>query len=357
MPDNAAAGALNLLKNCADLQPRDRLLIVHEGRDTGYYDDEIVEVVADCAKANGARVTLFEEPFHPEARDLSPMLFEQFNTHDKIIFLARIGDQLRFRDLPPGKLAIVCYALDVKMLGSEFGTTPYGAMEAIKNAVNKMLNRAASITVTCAGGSEFTGANTAPLPPEADVSINRFPMSVFTPIPAQSFSGRLALPGFLVGTGSMYYAPYAVDGLGPAHVIFRDGRITGFEGDETAVNRIREHYDFVAGQFEIDRDFMHSWHAGIHPGCAFADPIAASYERWSGSAFGNPRLLHFHTCGDYAPGEISINLIDPTILVDGVPVWQNGVLALENIPQGEDILRRYPEIAQTFANPSREIGL
>lgn len=357
MPDKATLGALNLLENCAELEHGNRLLIVHEEPGADYYDDGIVEVVADCARALGADVTLHLEPFDPHARGLSSALADQFENNDKIVFLARVGDQLRFRDLPKGKLSIVCYALDVKMLSSDFGIATYSALDEIKKAVNDMLNAAKSIKVTCANGSDFTGVNSAPLPPEGDVSIKRFPMSVFTPIPAKDFSGRLALPGFLVGTGSMYYAPYAINGLGRSFLTLHNGRIAGIEGDAQTVQKIRDHYDFVAGTFGIDRDFVHSWHAGIHPGCAFSDPIEASYERWSGAAFGNPRLLHFHTCGGYAPGEISINLVDPSIVVDGIAVWNKGVFDLRNVPQGDDILSRYPDVARVFGNPSRAIGI
>ncbi len=66
--------------------------------------------------------------------------------------------------------------------------------------------------------------------------------------------------------------------------------------------RAEAQYAHVAGLYGIDGGIVHSWHAGIHPGCAFAGSAHDSYERWSGSAFGNPRLLHFHTCGAYAPG-------------------------------------------------------
>lgn len=41
--------------------------------------------------------------------------------------------------------------------------------------------------------------------------VSRFPMPVFTPLPAAEFSGIVALPGFLAGTGSLYYQPYAIE--------------------------------------------------------------------------------------------------------------------------------------------------
>ena len=108
--------------------------------------------------------------------------------------------------------------------------------------------------------------------------------------------------------------------------------------------------------FGLDPLTMHSWHAGIHPGCAYTTPAQSSFERWSGSAFGNPRLLHFHTCGHYAPGEISLNVLDPTIRVDGVAIWDAGVLRADLLPGGTEILEQYPCIKAVFDDPARHVG-
>ena len=157
---------------------------------------------------------------------------------------------------------------------------------------------------------------------DGDTSILRFPMSVFTPVPGHSFSGRAAVP-FLTGTGSRYYDDYTIEFQKPVFVQMENGRITGFDGAEA--ERAEAQYDRVAGLFGIERDFVHSWHAGIHPGCGYPWDMRENYERWGGAAFGNPRILHFHTCGAYAPGEISWNIFDPTIEIDGVVFWERGI--------------------------------
>lgn len=181
-------------------------------------------------------------------------------------------------------------------------------------------------------------------------------MPVFTPIAAAQYSGTVTLPGFLVGTGSKYYQPYALEYEGALSATFEAGRIKGFCGSAAAVQAAERHYRFVADTFGIDGDFVHSWHAGIHPGCEFRGAASSSYERWSGAAFGNPRVLHFHTCGAYAPGEISWNVIDPTIMIDGIPVWQDGVLRPQFVAGGEKILAKHPDVAALFNTPRRNIG-
>ena len=128
-------------------------------------------------------------------------------------------------------------------------------------------------------------------------------------------------------------------------------------GAANDVARAEAQYDRVSSMFGIDRNFVHSWHAGIHPGCGYYWDMRENYEKWGGTAFGNPRLLHFHTCGTYAPGEISWNVIDPSIEIDGVTYWDKGVLHADRIPGGADILAKYPCVGRLFADPDPEIGL
>ncbi|SNT76552.1 hypothetical protein [Paracoccus seriniphilus] len=357
MPCNVEKGAENLLRNCAGTGRNDQVLILHEPENLGYYDREIVTAVATVARRLGARVSLHEVPFDPIATSLPDSLTDMMRAADQTVFLARIGDQLRFTDIGAHGQAVISYALDAEMLGSAYGTADYHGFDALKSALNSMLGKAEIIHATCPNGTEFTGAGPGSAVPPQDVGLRRFPMPVFMPLPAAGFSGRVALPGFLVGTGSKYYTPYMMEYEGTLFAEFDAGRITGFSGDSEAITAAQKHYDHVAKLFDIDRDFVHSWHVGIHPGCGFAAPATDDFMRWSGAAFGNPRLLHFHTCGAYAPGEISWNVVDPTIVVDGVTLWKDGVLDPDAVPGGSEILAAYPSLRATFAQPDRRIGL
>jgi hypothetical protein len=190
-----------------------------------------------------------------------------------------------------------------------------------------------------------------------DVTVKRFPMSVFAPVPAAGFTGRAALAGFLMGTGSRYYQPYGRALQAALFACFDRGRLTHFEGRPDDVALATAHYLDIAGRFDLDAGAVHSWHAGIHPGCAHTLPVHSDYQKWSGAAFGNPRILHFHTCGAEPPGEISWNIIDPTVWIDGVAVWQDGRLHPDRVPGGAEILARFPCVAASFANPALEIGV
>ena len=57
------------------------------------------------------------------------------------------------------------------------------------------------------------------------------------------------------------------------------------------------------------------------------------------------------------PGEISWNVIDATITIDEITFWDKGIFHAERLPDGPDILRRYPSAAEVFSDPARAIGL
>jgi hypothetical protein len=351
-------GVDNLLAGCGGLGAGDALLIIREEPGAGYYGEGLPDAVAAVAGKGGIKTTIIEVPFDPAADDLPPALAARVRGSDGTLFLARLGDQLRFKALPEGTRAIVSYALDEQAMGSAFGTAPHAAFLALKAAFNRLMFAARDIRVSCPLGTDFRGAQ----PPmdevaPADVTISRFPMCVFAPLDATGFSGRVAVAHLLVGTGSRYYEPYGIRLPSTLFALFDRGRLTGWEGDATDVARAEAHYHDIAGRFGLDGGFVHSWHAGIHPGCAFIGSAHDAYERWSGSAFGNPRLLHFHTCGAYAPGEICWNVVDPTIAVDGVEVWRDGRILIDAVPGAREVLDKHPGLGNLFDRPEQRIGL
>ena len=351
------AAAANLFFDCGDLKDSASVLIVHEPPGLGYYDDALAGRLVSVAREMGLRAELAEVAFDREAEALPKAVIDAMREADLSVFFARIGDQLRFQAFPEGTRAVVSYALDTASFASRFGTASYSGFVALKDAVEEALKAADEIVIRCGAGTEIRGSGRSCADETTDVTIMRFPMLMPCPILANGFSGRVALSGFLAGTGSRYYDPFAVEFAGPIAALFEHGRLTGFDGAPGDVALANNHYDIVASRFGIDRNFVHSWHAGIHPACAFLGLASDCYMRWSGSAFGNPRLLHVHTCGAYAPGEICWNVVDPTIIADGVAIWEDGRLFPDRVPGGEPVLKDHPEIAALFRNPSRQIGI
>lgn len=357
MPDmTPTRGARNLLEHCAKARPGDRLLVAYEPPEFGYFDESAVRVVTEAAHAIGLLVDAVDVGFNPDNPHLCPDLLARFEAADIILFLARLGDQLRFSDMPQGKKIIVSFAINQELFGCGFANGHHDAFLHIKSAVNAVLDGASDVRITCPLGTDVRGRPEMNLAPDGDTTVLRFPMSIHTPTPAHTFSGRVAMT-FLTGTGSKYYDDYTIEFDAPVFAIMEAGRLQHFEGASKDVARAEAQYDRVAGLFGIDRNYVHSWHAGTHPGCTYPWDMRENYERWGGVAFGNPRVLHFHTCGAYAPGEISWNIFDPSIEVDGVTYWDRGVFHADWLPGGADILAKYPCVRALFQHPEADIGL
>jgi hypothetical protein len=350
------AGVENLLLNCGGMARGERLLILCEEPNEAYYCPRIAEAVRTHAAACGIDTVTRIVPFDPLGTELSADLTREMESAHRTLFLSRCGDQLRFSEKMRGVRPIMSYALDVAALSSGFGTAHHRGFVALRDAVNALLAQAANIRVTCPLGTDFSGPGAVFPPGPADVTVDRFPMLVFAPVPVGGFSGTIVQDGFLVGTGSRFYTPYGVPLRRPVAIHFEEARLREITGEPEDVATVEAHYRHVGGLFGLEPFTLHSWHAGIHPGCAHSAPAAANFERWSGSAFGNPRLLHVHTCGDYAPGEISLNVLDPTITVDGVEIWSAGCLDPARVPGGSEILARYPCVGAVFDAPCREVG-
>ena len=94
----------------------------------------------------------------------------------------------------------------------------------------------------------------------------------------------------------------------------------------------------------MNKNFVHSWHAGIHPGTRYRKSVEDDPDQWSNTIFGSPRYLHFHTCGELPPGEICWMIQDPTIKIDGKPLWEQGELKVEDFELTRNCLKAWPEL-------------
>jgi hypothetical protein len=355
--DGVRLAVANLLQGCARAGSGARLLLLEEDPALGHYGKGLAPAIAEAALAMGHPVIRHRIGFSAEPGELPVSAMAKMEWADHILYLARLGDQLRFRPLPHADRSIVSYAVTLPSLTGPFGTVPHGAMLALKAAINTAMTGARNIRVTCPLGTDLGGRMLGTPGEMADVGIRRFPMCVFAPVPMDGFVGRIALARFLVGTGSIYYRPFMHEFDGVAMVRIQGTRAIGYDGPTDVVAGLRAHVADLAARYGLDGDFVHSWHGGIHPGCAYEGRAQDNPGRWTGSAFGNPRLLHVHTCGAYAPGEICWNLLDPTVTLDGVALWQDGRLHPDRIRGGAEILDGCPELAACFAAPATAVGI
>ena len=351
------SGAITLLRDCVGGLSGQRLLIVSEPESTGYYDDHAPKLTAAAGRKLGMKVYTTESESFIHNEEDKAILIDSLRGFDHIVFFSRVGDQIRFDTSANLPSSTMCYTLTIRSLNSNFGTACHHGMCEIKACIDTAFETAGHIRVTCPRGTDYQGMPDWQGKRPVEVSLKRFPLLVPRPVPALGFSGRVALSRFLIGTGNRMYEPYHLELPKDVFAHVDNNRITHFEGNSTDIERVENHYRCVSKQLDIEPWHVDSWHAGIHPGCHFEADAQSDILRWSGTAFGNPRILHFHTCGEYAPGEVSWNVLDPTVYLDGIAVWERGRLHADRVPGGEEILSRHPKLASLYANPEFKIGL
>lgn len=349
-------GVENLLVNCAGVQADQKLLIAHEDPALGWYDHEAPTAAKDAAEAMGVSVSMLQVGAPGAFRDAAIM--DAVAAHDCTIFFARIGDQDRFEKSGDGAKGVMVYARDLPCISSPYGQTHHQAMVALKEAVNAVLFSGGEVEVTCPLGTRFRGVAPMHAPQESgDVAIQRFPLGVPMPMPASEFDGEVVLAHYLTPTGSKPYKPACCKIEQPVTATVESGRLADLSGDPEVVTTIRNHYERVASQFNIDRDCVHSWHAGIHPASHYDGLMDDDPDRWSNNVFTNPRFVHFHTCGAYAPGEICWMVFDPTISVGGVYLWESGVLKVENFEATAAAVANWTDLHALFPKSCGSTGL
>lgn len=350
-------GACNLLENCAGVRGGETVLIVRENSAFGYFDDAAPDAVADEARKIGAHVELIEVQHIDAPEEFPGPVLASMAYADHVIFFARLGDQIRFSEMKTRGSRVMCYAPDADFLGSPYGCLPHQLMCSLKAAIETKFVPGSEWQITCKGGTDLRGTfSTDIVRGYKEVTLSRFPMTTFRPVSCSSASGKVALANWLIGTGSRNYKPYtqALDDL--AFAIVENGRIQRFEGPDEVVAKISAHYDYVANLFDIEALVVHSWHAGLHPQAYYPGAATDNLERWAGVAFANPRYLHFHTCGDYAPGEICWSCIDPTIDINGETLWQDGHCNLFDEPEVRGLFAGHPGFENSWRMRT-DIGL
>ena len=350
-----STGAANLINHCLGDVAGLKILLVCEDPRHGWYDRAAPERVYRELLARGATVKkiIVDLPENQPNADVQAAM----NEVDRVVFFSRLGDQGRFNWHYSGPPSVMSYALNEQMLETGYGTLSHDSMCRLKAAIDAVTLQAEHVTVRCPLGTEFGGKPTATTAPGNDVVIHRFPMGIPQPVSASGFTGQAVLSHYLTPTGSRTYDPACLPLAKPLTAHFEGSRITGFSGDADVVAAVEAHYERIASAFDLDGYNIDSWHAGIHPLMAYDKIAADNPERWSGAAFQHPRLLHFHTCGSGPPGEICWMILDPTISIDGVALWEKGRLHPERFDATRQVLDGDPALAAAFSAPAGPVGI
>ncbi len=343
MEFNPRAGAKSLIEDAIGARSGETLAIVAEDPRLGIYDAMVPECVAEVASTLGITTKIIPVGDHAGLENVPSDVSIALDQFDHVLFHSRLGDTLRFSDIPGQASKTMSYALDLSILGGPSCTVPHRVMEEIRAAYDKVADTAETWRITCANGTDISGtqdiARVARGEAE-DFTVTRYPVCAPRPLPCDTANGVVALTHWLMASGNQQYQDDVV--LLPEPVLghVENGRIAGFDGPADLVARIEQHYTRVGDTLNLDPWIVHSWHAGINPGCSYPINGAHNIERWGKVAFANPRYLHFHTCGGYAPGEIAWSMFDADVTFGDKSMWKKGELLFLNGPEVREILAR-----------------
>jgi hypothetical protein len=355
-------GLANMLEGSVSILPGTKVLVAYEDTSLGWYDAELKDqVTAYCREILGAEVESVEVglPANTPSAPLEEKLQEK--KFDWIIFLARLGDQGRFDEDHDGPRKLMVYTRRFSQLESVFGTVPQEAMIALKKVVDALIAKAATIKITCPYGTKLIGKPNPKVSQtneskdgqtqdgaSKDVTVVRFPAAVSTPVSAKTFSGQVVLRQGLTSTGSKVYEPPTLPIASQVVAHVTRGRIERFDGPEEEVQAVREHYEMVASLFGIEPMTVDSWHQGLHPGTDTSPIPQDDLSLWGETLFTSPQYLHFHTCGQYPPGEISWMVESPTLELEGRNLYENGRIKVEEFEAFSPCLDQHPELRALF---------
>lgn len=345
------AGAENLLANCIGVKPGESVLIVKEQDDQNYYDHFVPGYVSQRAAKMGALTSEIIVPFVDGPDDVPGDLNEAIKGADHTIFFARIGDQLRFSTMEGDGTRTMCYALNREFLGSEFCTVPHKLLNNVLAKLEQELSQVKEWRITCPQGTDVQGTcETQRLNSKgrAGFTLFNFPIGTFKPISCKSMQGKVALSKWVTPSGLHRYEPDSLVIEKAVEAIVEQGRIQRFEGDAGQVKKIEAHYDAVSSKFDIDPWVVHSWHAGTNPKTFYDEYPVKDLWRWGNLTFTSPRRVHFHTCGDFAPGEIAWSVFDATVEFDGRIYWDKGEFVFLQREDIQEMLKEYPGFEGAF---------
>ncbi len=339
-------GINNLLCNCLDIKPGESLLIIAEPEGSGFYEEGIDKLIAKQAAAIGAVVQILRPPLGDAAfRDSFGSVFSSIRTAHHTLFLSRLGDKLRFSNIPGSGSKTMSYTPEFAMLDAEYAAVPWGLFQQVHDRVLATMAQADSYRITCPLGTQLSGrARGVECQPVNDTiapfAVKLFPVLIYPPLRCIDLEGQIVLGPYLSSTSINHFENSSLKLEHPVTAHVEGSRIVRFEGDPGAVAAVQAQYQRVGKLSGGNQYTIHSWHTGIYPKTFYSHPIDDDIERWSDLVFGSPRYTHFHTCGK-EPGNISAMVVDATIWFDDDPIWEAGRFVFLDRPEQQALLGNY----------------
>jgi hypothetical protein len=355
--DRLRTGTDNLLVNCAHIGRGTDVLFVNEsGREA--VSRATVAYVEQRARQLGANVKSIWTGAVAGPESIPDTIIQAIKDADVTIFNHTLGAMLRIRPVPGGGTGILNYATTDDILASDWVQVPYELWQQVVKSVAGEFGRAHQWRITCPNGTDISGevpeAERAAPAANTGFSLHTFPIGTHRPTSALSANGKIAIRWLVSSQNHDVGEGLYLDDFVIGHV--RDGRFTDFDGPAANVVRVKQYLTEIGERYGQDPFVVNSWHGGINPQAFTPRRDVDDLAHWQTLVHNNPRSLHFHVIGDNVPGELSLPIIDHTVVVDGDVYWNKGRFSLLDRPAAREAAAKWDKPGRAF-HLNNEIGI
>ena len=357
LADPWMTGIDNLLINCAEVKSGANELVINEP--AHFVERAVAEAIEERARQLGGRVTSLWTGRAAGPESIDEAIIRQIEAADITIFNHTMGAMLRLRPIAGGGIRVLNYATTRSLLESDYARVPHNLWAEASKMAMQEINQVRRWHITCELGTEVEG-----MVPESELSgvmgldafaVRTFPIGTHRPTSSMKARGRLAVRWFT--SASLHdFGSQGIKLEEPIMLEFADGKILGFTGNQKLIDRTVDYLEEVGNRTHKEGLMINSWHAGINPQTYSPWSDDDSLEAWMNVAHNSPHILHFHAIGDAIPGELSVPIIDPTVVMDDKAMWRQGrFLPLER-PEFVSMTQRFEDGERAFLD-SRQYGL
>lgn len=343
-------GVANLIRNCVGVQSGESVLLLNEH---GGVDPGVVSLMEDgIREAGGTAYSMWVDPL-TGMREMPKLLGNAIVAADKVVMNANLNRVILLEHLRANDRAdlvrINNRTRTPDRIGSEHARFDWRLVMELAHKIEEITAAATEWEITTPHGTRMqgriaSGSDVADAFFVQDAEASRtervFPGEVYAPVGSKDAHGIIAFDHPGIADKERF--------ANPIMVTVEDNMVTGIEWREEAArpNQPNQKEDptgstvwtragFIRLLDANEEKYGHerayvvdSWHGGMHP----------KAEKRAGQQ-SDTKTMHFHI--GRVPSARSTYMSDQTVVLDGVPFWENGRPALLDDPAVQAMAAEY----------------
>lgn len=322
MTDITKLAVQNLVFDCAEVRPRNRVLILNE---VDAVESEVADLIEAAVRASGADAAVaWHDPISVDAGVPKDLVGAMLAAH-RIIFNGRISRTLLDRHFKGRQIVrINNYARTMQALTAADAQYSWRSVMATFRRIETIVETASRWHLASDKGTDLHGTIGNPTliadayfarEIEGTRWIRVFPGEVYAPVGSVDAEGTIVVE-YINNRDQVAWAS-------PIELHIRNNRIVDIMGgDSSRRSAFEAMIDANVGRYGDAALVVDSWHGGMNP--------KARSPGADGSLYGagtSPAMMHVHLGRVLDP--ISAGILRPTVRVDGTPIIDRGTLAID----------------------------